>query len=303
MHKKIGFGKIGDVLMNNQRKILLFVASYILFCFFAEISYSDHSMQLGDKIVTEQEYDDALPFVNTENVKLLDLPSNTHGEVVATFGKGTLLIIHEITEKKEKIGDSTTNHWFWVSSDVGDKIGWLHGQYISYKPEYPLEFWKSSKVSQTQLNHSLFKRSLYISQFYAFLDSSLFKNMGISHYVSVNTPSRVETDSESNPYCVYQYSSYKTDWGELFVISCQDKKNYKVYGATINKPIVLPRNEWLVNISDNFDKVKETFGNDYDKQGKEIIFRYDLDGMAEFFSFTLKEDVVVEIYFDSGISS
>jgi hypothetical protein len=262
--------------------IILLYSSHIIYC--------QQKFLLGDRLVSREEYDAALPYTIGDAVNFRDLPSIKDGKILAKINKGTILNISAVTEEKDIVyGDSFL--WYEVSirndtNSLGH--GWIYGKYIGFREGYEESFWKLEVVPA-----SVFTRFRYTKELlsvYLYTDNNIVS----STWMLSKTPYSVEKP-DIWYLSDYKLTKYMTDFGEANILINEDTNNNMIYWFIINKS----NSSLMINVGDTINKLEKLLGTDYSIEDE--IVKYNIDRLYNFFAlqFKLNRNVIeyIECYY------
>ena len=202
------------------------------------------------------------PYVNSGGLRLRDFPSVTDGRILATLNQGVRLKVSAATEWKDNIGGGKYP-WYRVSTrDGSDRTGWVYGEYVSFQPNYSLDFWHVQRVSRHHMN-----RPLLVLQMFRRLLGTETQEVPDSWLRGL--PLVAETKLYQNNPTEYSLRTYKTDFGRIVVrYNAQDRLEL-VLAISVDRPV----RGLLLSVGDPTARAQELFGSDYFLQGGSLIYR------------------------------
>jgi hypothetical protein len=250
---------------------------FFLFLHIVNVIYSQQKSLLGDRIVSREEYEAALPYAIGDAVSFRDFPSIVDGKVLAKIKRGTIFDISAVTEEKDIVfGDSYP--WYEISirhdtNSLGH--GWIYGKYIGFREGYEAIFWNLEVIPASLLKRNRYTKQLLSSYMNTDDNNISFKWLAEKKLYSIEKPGIWYLDE-------YELHNYKTDFGDASILINEDTKEYKINYFIIRKP----NDKLILNIGDNIEKLNELFGTDYSI--KDDLLLYDLKMLYSFFGLNIK---------------
>lgn len=229
--------------------------------------------------------DSAFPYVNSAGLRLRDFPSVSDGAVVATLDEGVALEIDAVTEWKDEIGGARYP-WYRVTvRDGSGRTGWVYGEYVSFRPGYPVDFWNVQVASRQEMN-----RPLLVLQIFRDL---LGTETG---YVSTTwlegLPLANETEAYQGKPTGYSLRTYPTSFGRLLVRYNKEDRQQLVLEISVDSHV----RGTLLAVGDPVSKVQRLLGSNYFENRSKITYRASPDVESYALSFQVENGIVTMIH-------
>ncbi len=244
------------------------------------ITLNAQMSNLGGRLVSRSEYEDALPFCNTERLRVRSLPNIEWGSISGYLNTGDLVNIHNATiEKFELNGEMYP--WYRINKRHGENIsGWVYGKYISFKDDYAETFWLDNgsiqKIDSKSLNPIILRKQIlhkYLNLSNDFVPSSWIQN---KECIS-------ETAMTAEIYSSCTLREYSTVFGTIQILYQEGNSRFDIAKIIINS---FDSSDLIVSMNDNIDIIKSTFGKQYTEKQDEISFW--IDPMYDVYLLTFK---------------
>ncbi len=250
----------------------------------SELALAQAKFKLGDRTVSQEEYEAALPYISMDRVRLRDLPSVKFGKILGSLSKGTILNVHYVTEKKDFI-NGDLYPWYQVQlRHDPQQMGWVYGKYVAFREGYDESFWSIWLFPASHLN-----RRVYIRQL-------------LSYYLKSDSYSVPATwIAGKKPYKVTKtgiwylenddWQRYKTAFGEVGILYNKERDSYPVFSLDI----VVPGTNLFATIGDTLDSLRSALGKDYSIKGDMLTYDFDGDLDSYYLRFKIEKERITEI--------
>ncbi len=223
-----------------------------LLCASCISAFGQSDSVLGGAVVSTSVYEAALPFVNSGGLRVRDFPSIGGGTILGMLDKGTRLDIESVTGWKDSI-DGGEYPWYQVQSRDSPRLsGWVYGMYVSFRADYPEQFWNPAVVSRFHMNRVLLVRQLLSALFGSF--SIKISDAWLNRATLVKeTPYYSDRPSDST------FRTYKTSYGDVVISYRRGQSEHLVILIEVDRRVP----GLLVNVGDTTQQLESTLGSDH----------------------------------------
>jgi hypothetical protein len=253
-----------------MKKIIIIVINLIFIsnCIQHDI---EEKYGLGKEIVDRETYENALPYINEDNVEVIKYPFNSNKKIICKLQKGQKVDLSRKTIEMDTVGNEDWP-WYWISPRNGKYInyyGWIYGKYLSFVDDYDESFWKLQFFSRIRYNRSIYAET--------FIQNKYGDNYPKEGYdIDLLKDSTLIKIGKASLWYMYEsgftrVNTYETDFGELVAFVNETEKSWHLIQLKIIKDV----GNGLIKIGMKIKDLIEKCGDDYVIENN--ILRYDFD--------------------------
>ncbi len=267
-----------------KKIILLLIAISICSSLFAQ------SFKLNDQTVTESQYVYASPYINADRLRVRDLPVLQMSNILTHLNSNTPIKIRAITTDLYEINGESFP-WYQIETLDDDSItGWVYGKYVSFRDDYPLEFWLEEhfiqRVGLWNYEKIAFQRQI-IAELTGDLSFRISKERLDNYQLLQNTDRTIPNFQQSN------LQEYRTPFGRLWILHNENDDSFIVASIIITNFV---SSEYKINVGDTVADISSNIGEEYFERDNRIIFMSDIIIDTHSLSFVIEENTISEIY-------
>ncbi len=259
-----------------MKKIIIITGTLLIFlnCIEHEIA---GKYSLGNDVVDKETYENALPYINADSVKMHKYPFNSDNKIVCKLPQGQKINITRKTIETDTAGNEKWP-WYWVTPRNGECMnynGWVYGKYISFVDDFNDSFWKLDAFSRIRYNRSIYAENL-IKDIFGEDDHPKegysIKLLEGSALIDTR-PSYIWYMRDSG---FTKVNTYKTYFGKLVAFVNEEDNKWDLIEIRIDKNI----GSGAIKIGMRIDDLVKIFGDDYVVEND--LLRYNFDPLFKY---------------------